>query len=556
MALPTTIVSSATTTWSDHKNQHHGGAQRVTFYTDNSDNGTFYNLGDTASHVALVTGFSGQAGHKLVRVRCYLQRVGSPTGNVFIELRETGAGETSPNLGVTPWAVSRTFPVASIPTTGKNEVIFTFSVPAILPASDTTSFGILLTISAQGDSSNYIKVYRGVNGDFGSDHAYGAGNQVWTASGSGISISKVIEISKSGARVVTFDKSGNTVKPYVTNTNDGASFSAESTGSATSTANFKSVNVQSNINDIGTSYIAHARSTANQVGIYKRSETAGPSLDPSTAVSFTTLNTNVSGTAPYFSGRRADGTAVFVAQGADETVMGSPRGRIKLTFYNGSVWSSLFDVVGSTNAPNPTLPGDAADHELRWAGLDPNGDFHIVYSKSDTSTLQYRKFTVANVFNTINTLNGAVASATANYPVGLGAFLYQSPDWYVAVPYVDNSSSTLKEVRCKTADTTTSASWAITQIVAASAETSGSNPAVLIADNLQGGKLLCVYVIPTTKGLRFTHDSGSSTWIPATDWRGATQVCGGISGFYTEDGVGFVYSEEGTTPDEIRYDRL
>lgn len=557
MALPTTIVSSATTTWSDHKNQNHGGAQRLTLYTDNTDNGTFYNLGDTSSHVAINAGYSGQAGHKLLRFRCYLQRVGSPTGTVFVEVRES-LSATALDLGVAPLGVSRAFPVSSIPTSGKNEVIFTFSVPVTLPTSDNTRVGIVLTISTQGDSGNYVKVYRGVNGDRGLSHDYGAGSQVWNAEtgGSGLSLAKVVEISKSGARVLAVDKTGSTVIPYKTDTNAGASFSAEPTGNITSSANLKSTHAQGSINDIGTTYFAIPHSTANALGIYKRNDSTGPGLDPSTNVSFSTFGTNVTGFAPIFGGRRADGTAVLVAQGATETVMGTARRRIKLAFHNGTSWSSVFDVVGSANTPDATLPGDANHHDLRWAALDPDGGFHIVYSKSDTSTLQYRKFKPDNTFATINTLNGAVASATVNYPVGQGTFIYKSPDWYVAVPYVDSTSNTLKEARVKTTISETSSNWTITQIVAASAETSGSNPAVLIADNMQGGKVVCFRVKPTTKGLAMTHDSGSSTWVTEVDWRGATQTVGGISGLYTEDGIALVYLEESTSPDEMRYDRL
>lgn len=553
MALPTTVVSSASITWSDHKNQNHGGAQRLTVYSDAADDGTFYNLGDTFQYVTKVGSYTGQANHKLVRVRLFLQRVGNPSGNVFVEVRPLGSPDNTPDMTIL-WGTSRTLPASSIPTSAKTEIIFTFPVPVSLPSSDTDRFGVVLTISAQGDSSNHIKVFRGTGTTNGASRPYGT--STWTID-SAFSLCKVVEISKSGARIFAIDKTNNVLKPYTTETNTGASFSAEAnTGSMTTSANFKSASSQMNVNDVGTSYIAHPRSTANQVGIYQRSESSGPSLDPSTAVSFGTLSTNVTGTAPYFGGRRSNGTAVLVAQGAAETVMGAPRRRIKLSFYNGSVWSSLFDVVGSANTPNATLPGDAADHELRWAGLDPDGNFHVVYSKSDTSTLQYRKFTSANVFTTINTLNGAVASATANYPVGLGAFLFKSPDWYLAVPYVDNSSNTLKEARAKTAISETSSNWTVTQIVAASAEVSGSNPAILIADNLQGGKVFCLRVKPTTKGLAFTHDSGSGTWVTETDWRGATQTVGGISALYTEDGVGFVYSEEGTSPDEIRFDRL
>lgn len=553
MALPVTVISSASITWSDHKNQNHGGAQRLAVYSDATDDGTFYQLGNSAQYVTKVGGYTGQANHKLLRVRVFLQRVGSPTGSLLVEVRPEGSPDFTPDMSIL-WGQSRSVPVSAVPTSAKTEVVFTFPVPVSLPASDTDAFGVVLTISAQGDSSNYIKVFRGTSTSDGASRAYGT--STWNVDET-FSMCKVVEISKSGARVFAIDKTNSVLKPYITDTNTGASFSAEvNTGSMTTSANFKSASSQMNINDVGTSYIAHARSTANQVGIYKRSESVGPSLDPATAVSFTTLSTNVTGTAPYFSGRRVDGTAVFVAQGATETIMGTARRRVKLSFYNGSVWSSLFDVAGSTNTPNSTLPGDGVDYDLRWAGLDPNGDFHIVYSKSDTSTLQYRKFTSVNVFTTINTLNGAVASATVNYSVGLGTFLYKSPDWYVAVPYVDNSSSTLKEARCKTTDTATSGNWTITQIVAASAETSGSNPAVLIADNIQGGKVFCLRVKPTTKGLAFTHDGGTGVWAAEIDWRGATQTVGGISGFYTEDGVALVYLEEGTTPDELRYDRL
>lgn len=556
MPLPTTIVSSATTTWSDHRNQSHGGAQRVEFRQDVADNGTFYNLGDTVNYVGVVAAYTGQAGHKLVRFRCFLSRVGSPTGNLSVEVR-TALGAASMDLAVAPLGVSRLIPVNSIPTT-KTEIIFTFPVPVTLPSPDTQIFGIVVTISVQGDSSNYIKVHKGVNGDRGTSHAYGAGTQTWVAEtgGSGISLAKVTEISKSGARVVVADKSGNLSRVYKTDDNNGPSWSLEgSAGSLSNSSNLKSLNTQGNIHDLGTTY-AIVGSVTTSSTIYKRSEVAGLTADPATPVNFTAVNTNISGAAVYGGGRRFDGTTVIVTQGVTETVMGSARRRIKLAFYNGTSWSAIFDVQGSTNTPNSTLPGDGVDYDLRWAAIDPNGDCHIVYSRSDSSTLQYRKFKSDNTFATINTLNGAVASATANYSVGQGCFSYSGTSWRVHVPYVDNGTNTLKEARCVTTATETSASWTITQIVAANAETTGSNPAVLIADNLQGGKVVCVRVKPTTKGLATTHDSGSGTWVSETDWRGATQTCGGISGFYTEDGIALVYLEESTTPDELRYDRL
>src|SRR5688500_4240531 len=114
MPLPTIISSSAH--WSDHKNQSHGGTQPLTVRNDSADDGTFYNLGDTFDYVSRITGYTGQANHKLVRVRAYLQRVGNPSGNVSIEARPA-LSSTIPDLA-TLWGVSKSFPASSIPTTG------------------------------------------------------------------------------------------------------------------------------------------------------------------------------------------------------------------------------------------------------------------------------------------------------------------------------------------------------------------------------------------------------------------------------------------------------
>lgn len=554
MALPTTIANLNAAGWSDHKNQSHGGAMPLTVYADTNDNSTFYRLGDTSNYVGIIGAYTGQSGHKLVRVRLFLSRVGSPSGNLSVEVRPT-LSDTVADLTVLS-GVSKSLAASSIPTS-KTETIFSFPVPVFLPTSDTIKVALLVTISVQGDSSNYIKVHKGTNGDRGTTHAYGAGSQVWVGEtqGSSISIGKVVEISKSGAVVALISKTANDMNLYTATDNGGSSWGS-STRAITSVATKKSVNCQASIQDLSLNYFAVPHSTANLLAIYKHQSGVGFTLDPNATANFGTFGSNVTGNAPIGGGRRTNGQSVLVAQGATETVMGSARRRIKLMYFDGSVYQGPYDVQGSTNTPNSTLPADAVDYDLRWAGIDPNGDCHIVYSRSDSSTLQYRKFTSANAFATINTLNGAVGSATANYPVGQPAFYFQSPDWFIAIPYVDNTSNTLKVARCNVTTTTTSGNWVLTEIVAASAEVTASNPAVLIADNAQGGKLFCLRVIPTTRGLRLTDDSGTNTWKPEVDWRGATQQVGGISAFYIEDGIAFVYLEESTTPDEVRYDRL
>lgn len=551
MTLPIKVVDINSATWSDHKNQIHGGALSVLKSTDSDDNGASYQLGNSAEYAGYIEpGISGGEGHKIIRFHAFLQRVGSPSGNVFVEVYD--AGGSAPNFS-SLLAKSQLYPASSIPTSGKTEVVFSFPAPATQAVSGTRA--IMLRISVQGDVSNYIKVFkRTQSGSHAGSRPYGS--STWTDDVD-LELSNIIEVAQTGAIVVALDKPGTGFRAYKTIDNGTTWTQQSGNPSTSSTAGLQTLAGLIALQDMD---MAHAilKGGSNNVSFQNVSQSGSPGWhdDISTAVTFTSFGTNVSGTAPLGGGRRANGNAVVVAQGATETVMGSARRRIKLTFWNSSSWSGLFDVQGSTNTPDATLPGDAVHYDLRWAAVDANGDCHIVYSRSDSSTLQYRKFKSDNTFATINTLNGAVASATANYPVGQPAFYYQSPDWYVAIPYVDNTSNTLKVARCKTTITETSANWTSTEIVAASAEVTGSNPAVLMADNGQGGKLFCVRVVPTTKGLKFTNDSGSNTWIAETDWKGGTQVIGGISGFYIEDGIALVYLEEGTTPDELRYDRL
>lgn len=554
MALPIKVVDINTATWSNHKNQSHGGIQPTLLTNESEDDATFFNLGDSAEFVgnnlSLVPEYRG---HKMLRVRFYFQKVGSPTGNIFVDVRPP----TTPGSGAPDFTVlqsrSLVYPVSSIPTSGKNEVIFSFPIPAILPTDPAQiNIFLILNISVQGDASNYVKVYRRGAGSSAACGSRAYGSSTWVADITR-ELSYRFEISQTGATVFGVDSTNNKIRAYKT-TDNGTTWSEQAAAGAPtclSTAGMKSINAQGSFLD-DTTYVSMF-TAALDTSVYKA---LAASWSFVAVKSFGAQGANVSGNGPIGGGRRPNGNLIAIVQGATETNMGAPWRRIKLAYWNGSTWSAEYDVVGSANTPDATLPGINIHFDLRWSAVDPNGDCHIVYSKSDTSTLQYRKFKANNTFTTINTLNGAVASATANYPVGQGTILYKSPDYYVAIPYVDNTSNTLKEARVKTTISETAANWVLTEIVAASAEVSGSNPAVLVADNSQGGKVFCWRVIPTTKGLRFTDDGGNSTWKPEIDWKGATQVVGGISGFYLEDGIALVYLEEGTTPDELRYDRL
>lgn len=562
MALPEDIVTVNTATWSDHKNQPHGPVQGV--YADNfsSDNGTFFNLGDSIEYVGTeLTKSAGWNASRLMRVRFFLQKVGSPTGSLTVVLR--------PNVSEAPdfntlLATSQSFPVASIPTSGKNEVVFTFLIPHNVVIGN---YFVLLKISAQGDASNYVKVYRRASSPFSMDGGTrNFGSSTWTQDAGNIP-SHAMEFALNDFYTFAVDKTNNKVRAYRT-TNVGASWTEQESADApsvNSTSTLRSIYVQRRVDDLQRIWVLHSSAANTLDWVYLSAapagavwEQSGPSITPLGSL---TLNTNVSGQAPFMGGVNAGGIlgtsaiATILYQGATETNMGSPWRRIKLERYNGSGWETSVDAVGSTNTPNSTLPGVGIHFDLRWAGMDPLGNTHIIYSKSDTSTLQYRKFKADGAFTTINTMNGAVASATANYPVGQPTFYYQAPDWFIAVPYVDNSSNTLKVARCNVSSSETSGNWTITEAVAANAETSTSNPAVLTTEDLQGNKLLLWRVTPTTKTLNFTHDAGSNTWAVETVWRSG-QVVEGISAQPMEDGGGLMYLDTAPATDELRYDRL
>lgn len=560
MALPEDIVPVTSATWSDHKNQPHGPVQGIHIDNLSTDNSTFFNLGDSIEYVGSESTAVTAKG-RLMRVRFFLQRTGSPTGNLTVQLR--------PNVSEAPdfntlLATTQTYPVSSIPTSGKNEVVFTFQIPFnMVPGA----YFLLLKISAQGDASNHVKVYRRAASPFALDGGTrNFGSSTWTQDAGNIP-SHTLEYALNDFYAFAVDKTNNKLRAYRT-TNTGASWTEQDSTNAPSTnssATLRSVYVQRNVGDLSKIWVLYSSAANTLDWVFLGVATAGgtwaqsaPEIQPLGSL---TLNTNVSGQAPFMGGVNSGGVlgttakATVAYQGATEINMGNPWRRVKLNAWDGSGWGVVWDVVGSANTPSVTLPGTGINYDLRWAGMDPLGNTHIIYSKSDTSTLQYRKFKADGTFTTINTMNGAVASATANYPVGQPIFYYQAPDWFIAVPYIDNTSNTLKIARCNVTTTETSANWTITEAVAANAEVTASNPAVLATEDLQGNKLLLWRVTPTTKTLNFTHDGGSNTWATEVPWRSG-QVVEGISAQPMEDGGGLMYLDTAPATDELRYDRL
>lgn len=560
MALPEDIVTVTTATWSDHKNQPHGPVQRITSLPPGgagvTDDGTFYNLGNNLEYVGQKFLHTGT--NRLMRARFFFQRVGAPSGTIQLQLRPFTSGAPDFN---TLLAASQTYPVSAIPTSGKNETVFTFQVPYNLAAS--VDYVVVMQISTPGDASNYIKVYRGDPGIFSAIRSGSQpfGSSTWTQDSS-LRTSFDLELATNEFFAFGLDKTNNKARLYRT-LDTGATWTeldAANAPAVAATATLRSMYVQRKVDDWIRTWVLLPISTTSFRWHWLQNTWAINTPAPS-SVTVATIGANVSGQAPYGGGVSAGGVvggtvkATIAYQGATETNMGLPWRRIKFERYDGASWLTSVDAVGSTNTPNATLPAINIHFDLRWAGMDPLGNTHIIYSKSDSSILQYRKFKADGTFTTINTMNGAVASATANYPVGQPAFYYQAPDWFIAVPYVDNSSNTLKVARCNVSSSETSANWTITEAVAANAETSASNPAVLTTEDLQGNKLLLWRVTPTTKTLNFTHDAGSNTWATEVPWRSG-QAVEGISAQPMEDGGGLMYLDTAPATDELRYDRL
>lgn len=561
MALPEDIVTVSTATWSDHKNQPHGPVQRVTSGpsgAETTDNGTFYNLGNNLEYVGQRYANVSVSG-KLTRCRFFFQRVGNPTGTISVQFRPFTSG--APDF-TTLLADSQSYPVSAIPATGKNEVVFTFQIPANFAVS--TNYVLLIKISAQGDASNYVKVYKGTPLFANHSGSRPFGSSTWTED-SGVRTSYDLELALNEFYAYGIDKTNNKARVYKT-TDVGATWAEQNAAGApsiVSTATLRSLYVQRKVDDWYRTWVLVPISSTGFRWHWLSFDAWQTGAPAPGNLTVTEIRANVSGQAPCGGGVLAGGSlggnakATIVWQGNTETNMGAPWRRLKMDFYDGTGWSSIsnIDVVGSANTPSNALPAINIHFDLRWAGMDPLGHTHIIYSKSDTSILQYRKFKADGTFTTINTMNGAVASATANYPVGQPTFYYQAPDWFIAVPYVDNSSNTLKVARCNVTTTETSGNWTITEAVAANAETSTSNPAVLTTEDLQGNKLLLWRVAPTTKTLNFTHDAGSNTWATEVPWRSG-QVVEGISAQPMEDGGGLMYLDTAPATDELRYDRL
>jgi hypothetical protein len=565
MALPVKVKDINTATLPDFKNANCIGPQRrAVDWGQADDDGTFYALGDTKEYVGGVLP-EGTLGLKPQAMGVFsLQRVGSPTFSITLKVYKDSGG--SPDFNQ---IVSTSYPVlaSSITTskTGTSPNFTAFLLITPFTPVQTEKYWYVLKASAAGSSSNYIKVFANDKDtaqiDYTGSQAFGGSwaNDTDTDSMVGS------YIYNDEHYVFLADKTGNKARAYKNAAGDLTTWAEEAAigaRSLSSTSGQKSLFVQNRVKDflLDAPVCQVVSSGASDIIDFAKFTVISGGGWSSTSIGSLTLTgalvAGVAGVVAIGGGvRNNDTEAVFVYQGPTETIMGAARRRIKLRYYTSGSWNGPYDVVGSTNTPNSTLPGNANHYDLRWAGVDENGDCHIIYSDDTTNTVGYRKFKSNNTFATANNMNSAVALASAAYPVGLPGFSYDGTDWFIHVPYKDSTSNTLKEARCKTTITETSSNWTLTEIWASAPEITGSIPAAIIPDTIQGKKVYAYIVEATSKNLKYTHDAGMNTWQLVQSWRSG-QTCGGISGLASGYGVDLAYLEESTSPDEIRYDHL
>jgi hypothetical protein len=367
-------------------------------------------------------------------------------------------------------------------------------------------------------------------------------------------------VRTTGRYIVCVDKTNNKVRMF--KSSDGQTWSEQDSVNApavTSTSNTKSISAFTTDNLIPV-FIATSATQFNIFRFNTTTDTWGSSFSQSSTLN---LNTNVSGVAPVLGSYRPDVTLsdyIVMYNGATETVMGSARRRVKIKKRQPGAgnWISTpgYDLIGSPNTPDlTTLPGTAVDYDARAEIMDGNNVWHGFWTQSDDSNVHHRQYNTDETFSTANLLGStaAVTSNSAAYSIGRPANYYRSGEWYIALPYVD--SGAIKVSRCKASLTATASNWTNTTVVASGAETTNSNPAVLVADNEQGGRLYLIYT-KTDGKLYYAHDQGTDAWATEQELHPGTKTVGALSAGALIDAIGLAYLDTNPATDEIRYDHL
>lgn len=371
-----------------------------------------------------------------------------------------------------------------------------------------------------------------------------------------------VNIQQPGRYAFAVDKTNNKVRCY--KTTDNTTWTEQDSANApavSSTANLKSVFAQA----FDTSLRVFVITSSTRLDIFSyntETDAWGSSLFNTILPTF---SNNVAGVASlvgvhrspdYFAATVAS-DYLFVNNGPTETVMGSARRRIKLSrrAISGGTWNTPYDVVGSASIPDATLPGTGIDYDLRGALVDSGGSLQIFWTQSDDSSIRYRSFSRGNVFGSTVVVGSpaAVTSNTAAYPMSQPVLFFKDANWWVAFAYVD--SGVLKVARCTVAGLISAGNWVITSAVTATIETTNSNPAVLVPDNEQGGKLFLVFTKSDGR-LYYTHDQGSDNWVAEQELHPDTKTVGALSSGMIGDAIGIQYLDTAPTPDNLKFDAI
>lgn len=545
MALPAQITTNL---FSDFKNSFIGPFPRVFQVVQDTDNGVGQFIGHTGAPKAAQSFQVSEAG-ELTSVYLYTKKNNSPTDSIIVKICADNGGEPGTVL-----ATGTPIPVSTFVGTAFKYAPSVFFLPPSL--STSTTYWITAERSGSLDATNHFIWQNATGNPYASGKMRMYNGATWSdvSSGNGDARFKV-NVRVNGRYQPCVDKTNNKIRMFKS-TDGGNTWSEQDSADAPaiiSTSNFKSISAQ--LVDAQIWIYTPASSTAFNI---KKFDTV---TDQWTTEQFgdssTTLSTNVNGTLPLLGSYRPNSTSLFVVayNGATETVMGNARRRIKLSRREGAWQTTEFDVIGSANTPDTTLPGTAVDHDLRATILDGNEGFHIFWTQSDDSNIRHRQWNPGSTFSTANLIGSTplTTSNSAAYSVGLGTGYYRSDEWRIAIPVSDGS--TIKVGRVRAADAATQSAWTNTTVITASIEITNSNPCALVADNEQGGKLFLVFT-KTDGKVYYTHDQASDSWVAEQELHPGTKTVAGISAGVLLDAIGIVYQDNAPTPDDLKFDSL
>jgi hypothetical protein len=557
MALPSIISNSAL--WPDFKNTAIGpfSAIKMEGYTVISASNTA--LGSNVNNEKKGQSFLNTTEGLLDCVELAVAKTGSPTDSLIIDICANDVNKPGTVLATSNAVAGVNF------ITGAFNSFFRFSFfsPVVL-AANTTYWVVLRRTGAFNASNYYIWSHYGTGDVYtgGSFQSYAAGN--WTTGGTADTVFKV-KIATDILYQPLVDKTNSKIRMFKS-ADDGHTWAEQDSANAPvilNTSNLKSISAL----EIDTKIAIARLSAANTLALTPfNTVTDLWEANISTNANLSAVNTNVSGVAPFLAGFRladlASGSSsdyVLAWNGATQSVSGNARRRIKLCRRAASVWNSTpYDVVGSANTPDTTLPGGALHHDLRAVLVDGLGDFHVFYTRTDTNQIQHRVFKNNNTFTTINVLGStpAVASNTSPYAIGIPTNYFKDGEWYIAIPYIDSTTSTLKVARCKASISDVASNWTIQEASTHTPESSLSNPSILAADGIQGSRLW-LFFTETDRKLYFTNDNGTGVWDDTLEWNSmATKTVAAISAQAAAERVSIVYQNDSPTPDEINYDEV